>query len=214
MLVEEIMSREIATLAPDNSIREAMALMKERGIRHLPIVDGTRLAGIISERDIKAAAPSILQGDAAWEEAEWLQSPVRRIMRENPVIVHPLDSVADAAHLMYQHKIGCLPVVSRDKLVGIVTETDILRCLVELMGVHKPGSLFEVIVPDRPGTLARVASIIKDHGVNITSVLTTQAREPNKKVLVFRVELKDPRPILEDIRAAGYTCRRAGFREE
>ncbi len=207
MLVEEIMSREPVTIGPGQTVRTAMALAKAKRIRHIPVTEGPRLVGLISDRDLRDAKPSILGS----ESDEFLDSTlVRDIMHTSVITVHPLDTIGEAARLLCEHRIGCLPVVKGGELAGIVTETDILRSLVSLTGVDRPGSQIEIEVDDRPGLLAEAAGIIKYHHINVISVLTTPARVPDRRVLVFRVGTIDPRQIISDFEAHGYQVRWAG----
>lgn len=202
MLVEELMTREVICLGPGDRVIDALRIAREKRIRHLPVTEGRRLVGIISDRDLRDVAPSTLVPGAPMDILE--NTLVGQIMHREVITAHPLDPVGEAARLLYEHRIGCLPVVKGEELVGIVTETDILRCLVELMGVVRPGSHLEVEVPDRPGGLATVASIIKEHGVNVISVLTVPAGRPGHRVLVFRLETIDLRNIAREVAAAGY----------
>ncbi|MCL5677573.1 MAG: CBS and ACT domain-containing protein [Firmicutes bacterium] len=204
MLVEEIMSREPVTVLTTATIREALQRTREKRIRHLPVAEGRRLVGLVTDRDLRDVCPSVLKP----EDDELLdRTRVGDFMRTRVITVHPLDHVGEAARLLYLHKIGCLPVVSGGKLVGIVTETDILRSLVQLLGVLKPGSHVEVEVPDRPGMLAEVAEIVRRHRTNITSMLTFPSPREGNTVLVFHLETIDPRRIIGEIEQAGYQIR-------
>jgi acetoin utilization protein AcuB len=104
---------------------------------------------------------------------------------------------------MYEKRIGCLPILDGDDLVGIVTSSDVMEALVRLVSAHEPGSRIEVALPDRPGELAAVAGIIRDESVNIVSVLSSE-REDGKRVTVFRLDTIDPRGITESLEEAGY----------
>ncbi|MDA8234715.1 MAG: CBS and ACT domain-containing protein [Clostridia bacterium] len=188
MLVETIMTAPVTTISPDDTILATIDLVREKRIRHLPVIDGGKLSGIVTDRDLRPNDGTTVK--------EVMTAPVH--------FVHPLDSVAEVARLMYEYKIGCLPVVRGAEVIGIVTETDILRSFVELLGFNKPGSHLEVEMPDRPGMLAVIADIIKEHGVNITSVYTSQAENQGRKVLVFRIQTIDLRAIVADIIKAGY----------
>lgn len=204
MLVEEIMSRELVSIGTEDTLARAWELIRQRRIRHLPVVEGTALVGILSDRDLRDASPSVLE----LRSRDFLEgTPVRTIMRSEVITLHPLETIEEAARLLYEHRIGCLPVVSRGELVGIVTETDILRSLVRMLGADRPGSHLEVAVPDRPGMLAEIAGIIKNHQVNISSVLTTPGQQEREKLLVFRLEIMDLRKIIKDIESAGYQVR-------
>lgn len=124
----------------------------------------------------------------------------------SPVItIHPMDFVEEIAYIFYDKEIACLPVVSRNKLVGVVTEKDMLYKLIQLTGTHEQSSLIEVKVPDRPGELPRVAAVFGNHNVNIVSVLLYPYKDPDYKILVFRVKTLNPMPIINDLREAGYT---------
>ncbi|SIT85364.1 acetoin utilization AcuB family protein [Edaphobacillus lindanitolerans] len=203
MILEEIMSAEVYTLAPEDSIRDALRLMEEKKIRHLPVLSGDgSLAGVVTDRDIKEAVPSTLIGK---QESDLYETPLSDIMTRNPMVGHPLDFVEDAAVLFYETQIGCLPVVSSGKLVGIVTETDLLYTYIELTGASQPGSQMEVRVPDEPGVLFGVTKVFLGHNANVLSVLVyPDKNSSDHKVLVIRVKTMNPLPIIEDLRKEGY----------
>ncbi|MCF6094908.1 acetoin utilization AcuB family protein [Microaerobacter geothermalis] len=203
MLVEEIMKRNVITVEPTDSIRTAYSKVQQHRIRHIPVVKGDQLLGIISDRDLRDAFPSTLCG--AKDDVDVLDRPVSEIMHRDVITAHPLDFVEEAALTLYDNHIGCLPVVNQNQLVGILTETDILHTLVELMGVHHPSSHIEVEVEDRAGMLADVASVFKECKANVTSVLVFPGRRSGKKNLVFRVQTMDPRRIIKSLKEKGYT---------
>jgi len=201
MLVADIMSTRVVTVNVSDSLCHALTTLQKERIRHLPVLDGDRLAGILTDRDLRDMSPAVLRE----ENIERLSKlRVGEVMKSPPITAHPLDPVEDAARLMYVHRIGCLPVVKEGALVGILTETDILRCLVELMGVSRPSSRLEVVVPDTPGHLASVASVIRDFGVNIISVITPASKKEGFRSLVFRIATIDPRQIKQAVTALGY----------
>src|SRR5690606_18808109 len=109
MRLEEIMQQTVITVSPESTIAEALQLLREHRIRHLPVVEGERLLGIISDRDVGQALPSNLLPSS--EESMLLQTPVRKIMNEPVIVAHPLDFIDDAASLIYEHKISALPLV-------------------------------------------------------------------------------------------------------
>ncbi|MBN6188228.1 CBS domain-containing protein [Aneurinibacillus sp. BA2021] len=203
MLVEDIMKRDVVTVEPADSIRLALLKVHQYRIRHLPVVSCGKLVGIISDRDVRDACPSIIS-ESCQEDDKILNTPVSSIMRKDVITIHPLDFVEEAALALADHHIGCLPVVVDDELKGIITETDILQTLVELMGVQYPSSHIEVEVDDRTGLLADVAAIFKEANCNVTSVLVLPGKHPGKKNLVFRVQSIDPRHVIAKIEEAGY----------
>jgi acetoin utilization protein AcuB len=202
MLVEDIMNRNVITVKPSDTIRLAMLLAAQHRIRHLPVVDQSQqIVGIISDRDLRDACPSKLEHE---QQAKTFDRQIAEIMNTDVITAHPLDFVEEAAHVLYENKIGCLPVIDQNELKGIITETDILHTLVELMGVNYPSSHIEVEVEDQAGVLADVAAILKSFKLNISSVLVYPGRRQGKKNLVFRVQTIDPRKITSALQKEGF----------
>jgi acetoin utilization protein AcuB len=134
MRVADIMHSNPVTVTPRNAIRTAINLMREGGFRRLPVVDRGRLVGIITDRDLRRAANSPYVVREKWYDNFVLDHiEVGTCMTADPVTVTPETSVADAARLMRNHKIGGLPVVADGQLLGIVTETDLLDCLIAML---------------------------------------------------------------------------------
>lgn len=201
LLVRDSMTREVVTVGPETTAAEALALCRENGIRHLPVLEGGRLVGVISDRDLRSATPAL--GDPS--RAEALQKiQVGDEMIRDVETARPEDPIEDAASEMYEKRIGCLPVVDGEELVGIITTSDVMRALAWLVGVHEPGSRLEVALPDRPGELAKVAGIIRDENVNIVSVLAPSEREGERRVAVFRLDTINPRRVVASLKEAGY----------
>ena len=202
MIVEEIMSKNVLTLTPEATIQDAMQALNKNRIRHIPIVDNNHeLIGIVTDRDIRDASPSIFHSD---EHLEDFLKPVTAIMKRDVITAHPLDFVEEISSLFYEHNIGCLPICEEDKVVGMVTETDMLHTLVQLMGAHQPSSQIEIRVENIAGKLADIANIFKNRKVSITSVLVYPCKDLNYKILVFRVQTMDPRSLIADIEKEGY----------
>jgi acetoin utilization protein AcuB len=203
MIVEQMMNTNVLTLQPSHSIKDAIDLLRENKIRHLPITNEEGVVvGVLSDRDIKDATPSNLREN---QQNDIYATPIEDIMTKNPLIGHPLDFVEEVATIFYDQKIGCLPIVSSGKLVGIVTETDLLYKYIELTGAHQPGSQIEVRVPNRPGILFEVSKVFHDHHSNVLSVLVYPDLQNNEnKILVFRVKTMNPLGIIEDIRKEGF----------
>ena len=136
-LVADIMTRNPATVTPRNAIRTAINLMREGGYRRLPVVDRGRLVGIITDRDLRRAANSPFVVREQWYDNFILDHiEVGSCMTPNPLTIEPNASIADAARLMRNHKIGGLPVVAEGQLVGIVTETDLLDFLIGILATE------------------------------------------------------------------------------
>jgi acetoin utilization protein AcuB len=206
LLVKDSMTREVVTLAPRTTAGKALALCRERRIRHLPVVEDGALVGIVSDRDLRSATPAL--GDPARAEALG-KIQVHEVMARDVTTVLPDDPVEEAANAMRERKIGCLPVVEDGALVGIISSSDVMEALVYLMGAHEPGNRLEVVMPDRPGTLAGVAGIFGELGINIVSVVAgprqplPDGAEPGR-VAVFRVDTMDLREAVDILDRAGY----------
>lgn len=201
VIVESIMNKQVITVTPETTLAKAHNLVRENRIRHLPVVDGESLVGVLSDRDLRSACPSVL----CKEDPGFMENiQIGQIMNTNVITVHPLDFIEEAARIVYEQKIGCLPVVSKNKLLGIVTATDILNRLIENLGLTKPGAHLEVEVPNRPGMLSTVSGIIGSHGVNIISALVLPEKTGKSFTLVFRLQAFSIRKIIEEIEAAGY----------
>ncbi|OPX03627.1 acetoin utilization AcuB family protein [Geobacillus proteiniphilus] len=202
MLVEQVMKAPVVTVRAANTIAEALQLLHHHRIRHLPVVDEEgRLVGLVTSQDLREASPSIFRLSEQWED---LEKPVGDVMKTDVIVGHPLDFVEEVAALFYEHRIGCLPIVNHGKLVGIITQTDLLRTFIELTGVHQPGSQIEIKVPNEAGMLGKTAAIISERHVNIASVLLYPDPDPNYKILVFRVQTMNPIPLIRDLQNAGY----------
>jgi len=203
MIVEEIMNDKPYTLAPTNTVQEALKLMREKKVRHLPVVDEERhVLGVITERDIKEVLPSSLQDEP---NSPIFNAKVEDIMVKDPLIGHPLDFVEEVALTFYESKIGCLPIVSGGKLVGIVTTTDLLYTYIELTGATEPGSKIEIRVSDTPGVLFEITKIFHQHHANVQSVLVyPDSENTQNKILSVRVKTLNPLAMIEDLRKEGF----------
>lgn len=203
MLVEEIMKTEVVTLPPTAKIAEALELLEEHRIRHIPIVnEANEVIGIVSDRDLKEASPSIFNNRADKPE---LENELQSIMSYPVETVHPMDFAEETAKIFYDKEFACVPVVSNNKLVGIVTEKDMLYTLIQLTGTHVQSSRIAVKVPHRPGILPEVTQVLGKRKVNIVSVLIyPYEADPAYKILVFRLQTMNPLPNIQDLRKAGY----------
>ncbi|MCL1695289.1 MULTISPECIES: acetoin utilization AcuB family protein [unclassified Lysinibacillus] len=203
MIVEEIMNDEPYTLAPTNTVVEALKLMREKKVRHLPVIDEEHhVLGVITERDIKEALPSSLRDEP---NSPVFNAKVEEIMVKNPLVGHPLDFVEEVALTFYESKVGCLPIVSGGKLVGIVTTTDLLYTYIELTGATEPGSKIEIRVSDTPGILFEITKIFREHHANVQSVLVyPDSENTQNKILSIRVKTLNPLAMIEELRKEGF----------
>lgn len=206
MFVGKRMTRNLITVDKDASMIEAIDMLKKHKIRRMPVMKGSKLVGIISDRDLRSAMASPATSLNLWEVHYLLDRiKVKELMTKDVITISPQATIEEAAQIMRDKKIGGLPVLENDKLVGIITETDIFGIFLEVMGMGQESSRIEIELEDRPGQLAEVTKIIKKHKVNIISVVTTSHDEKNKRINVFRLGTLDPEPIKKDLEKAGYT---------
>ena len=203
MLVEKIMKKNVITLSSTATVLEALQLLQEHRIRHIPIIDKEKhVIGIVSDRDVRVASPSILDKQA---NQQVLKKEIREIMTTPVVTIHPLDFVEDIAKIFYEETFACLPVVREGKLVGIVTEKDMLYTLIQLTGTHMPSSHIELKVPHEPGNLASILAVFGKRKLNITSLLIYPDHEDsNYKIVVIRVQTIHPLPVVKDLQTNGF----------
>ena len=179
MFVADWMTREVVTVGPDDSISHAMHLMRGKGIKHLPVLKAGRLIGVISDRDIKAFTPSKGTSLDIYEINYLLaQATVKEAMGRQLTTTAPDAPVEGAALVMLEGNIGCLPVVDGDELVGIISDRDIFRALVDITGVRHPGHRVCLTVPDRPGSIREVADRIRSHGFSLHGILSSYEKVP------------------------------------
>ncbi len=197
MLVRDIMRRPAIAVAGDTTLRDADRTMREHGIRHLPVRDGEALVGVVTDRDLRLATSTLSASPLSADRR------VDEVMSRHPETADPEDPVEDAARIMRQKKIGCLPVLDGDRLVGIITGLDLLDALLRMTGVDKPSGRLEVRLPDRPGELARLTGFFGDRGLNVHSVLTHPEGAANVRV-VLRVGSIETRLLAEELRRAGF----------
>jgi acetoin utilization protein AcuB len=197
MLVRDIMRSPAVSISGDTTLQDAYAAMRQKGIRHLPVLEEDRLVGVITDRDLRLAtsalAPSPFPPD----------SRVSKVMTRTPLTADQMDPVEDAARTMRERKIGCLPVLEDGRLIGILTGLDLLDALIRMTGVDKPSGRLEVRLPDHPGELARLTAVLSERNLNVHSVLTyPEGRDAVRTV--FRVGTIETRLLAQDLRRAGF----------
>lgn len=194
MKINSLMIPNPITITENSSISEAIELMKVNSIRHLPVVSrGKKLKGFITLADLKQGLIPSMLGDVSLAD----------LIVRNPIKVDPDDDIEIAAQLIYKHKIGGMPVVKNDKLVGIITETDILRAFIDMMGLLTASSRIDLVVGDEPGSFRNVSQIINDNGGDIINVGMT-AQEPSKRVYYFRLSACNTDVIKKALEKEGF----------
>ena len=174
MFVSGWMTKKVVTISPDDSVTDVIKLMKVRGIKHIPVLKNGKLNGIISERDIKEFSPSKATTLDVYELHYLLaRTEVKEIMKKKVVTTAPDTPVEEAAMIMHDRNIGCLPVMENGKLVGIISDKDIFEVLVDITGVRHGGHRTYLTIEDRPGSIKEVADIIRKYNFQLQSILTS-----------------------------------------
>ncbi len=207
MLVGERMTRNPVTITEDTSIDDALHLMRERKVRRLPVLDpaGTMI-GIVSDRDLLHAAPSPVTSLSVYELHYLLSKlTVKRVMSSPVITVTPSTPLEEAARIMADNKIGGLPVTEDGKLVGIITETDIFKVLLELLGARVAGVRVTVAVQEGKGVLAQISRALSDLGANIISVATYAGPATGEPRLVFKLAEVSPQAVRQTLEQLGLT---------
>ena len=194
MKIKSLMIANPITITLESTIREAIELMKANGIRHLPVVsERNTLEGFVTLSDLKQGLIPSMVADVNLSD----------LMIKDPITVNPDDHIEVAAKLIYEHKIGGMPVVSGAKVVGIITESDILRAFVDMMGILTSSSRVDVVIRDEPGAFKKALHIIHDHGGDIINVgITTQHTQ--NRTYYFRLSPCNTGVIKEALESEGF----------
>jgi acetoin utilization protein AcuB len=198
MLVRDRMTTMVLTLEPKTTIFDALAFMKEKRIRRLPVLRGRRLVGLVTWTDLMRATPSPATSLSAWEIPYLLmKAPVSEVMARELITVAPGATVEEAAVLLRTHKIGGLPVMENGQLVGIITESDLFDAFIDLMGLRRGGARLTIEVEDRIGALDEVIHTIRECDVNVRSLAAYPVN--GKGQVVVRVDTPYPLHVVQTL---------------
>ncbi len=176
MLVRERMTTTPVTISPETSVSDALRLMRERKVRRLPVLDARgQLVGIVSDKDLLYASPSPATSLSIWEIHELLYKlTVDKVMTRKVITVTEDTPLEEAARIMADSKIGGLPVMRDKTLAGIITETDLFKAFLALLGGRRSGVRVTVSIPDIKGTVAKIAGAIFGVGGNIVGLALSE----------------------------------------
>jgi acetoin utilization protein AcuB len=160
MSVERYMSKRLITISENSSIQTAISVMKEHSIRHLLVLKNNAFVGLVTQSDLRGVIIPSLYGEIS----------VKDVMITNPVIVDPRESIENAALLIFRNRIGALPVVAQENVVGIITISDILAAFIEMMGVLEQSTRLDLMLKDTQESFVEVSRIIKENGGQVMSV--------------------------------------------
>lgn len=205
MFVAQRMSANPITITSNTALTDAMQIMREHKFRRMPVVDNGKLVGIITDRDLREASPSTATSLSIFELNYLLaKMQVKEIMQRKVITINAYAVIEEAALLMYNYKIGGLVVVDNDgKVIGMITETDIFKCFVDVMGLSEGKTRLTIAVEDRIGVLHEITGIFTAAGINIDSLVFYNS--PDQKCnLVIRAAVKDVSELKAQLAAKGY----------
>jgi acetoin utilization protein AcuB len=195
MKIKALMIPDPISITEKTSIKEAIEVMKVNSIRHLPVTGaGNVLAGFVTLADLRMGLiPSMVAG-----------LTLSDLMIKDPIIVDPDSDIEIAAQLIYKHKISGIPVVKKGKLVGIITESDMLRAFIDMMGILNASSRIDVSIGSEPGMLRKAVQLIEENGGEIVNVGMTPYQKTRKKVYFFRLNPCDTGLIKDALEEEGF----------
>jgi acetoin utilization protein AcuB len=195
MKVKALMISDPITISSDASIEAAIQLMKANHIRHLPVtLDNGWLKGFVTLADLKEGLlPSMVT-----------EISLKDLIIQNPITVGPEDDIETAAQRIYRHKISGMPVVDEGRVVGIITETDVLRMFIDMMGILTEGSRIEVEIENPARDFKRVVHIIQDTGGDVINVSNMLLKGQNR-IYYFRLSRCQTGPITSALASEGFT---------
>lgn len=190
MFVADWMTKKVHTVSPDDTVSAAALLMKEKGIKHVPVIKREKIRGILSDLDIKEYLPARTKSlDLHDMHFSLSHTKVKEVMKTEVIVTGPDTPIEEAAMIMYDRNIGCLPVVEKGGLTGIISDRDIFRVLVDISGVRHQGHRIYLSVEDRAGSVNDVLVLTRKHGFSVQSILTSyKGVKKGYKDLVVRLK--------------------------
>jgi acetoin utilization protein AcuB len=193
MLVSQIMTKKIVAISPDRRVGQALKLMQQHQIRHLPVMEKNRMVGWITSRDLREVLlASMLE-----------EIKVGDVMVQAPLSVSPDTEVEEAARLIYEHKIGGMPVMAGEELKGVITMLDLISAFITMLGLLKSSSRLDLLLENRPEALDAAGRLIKESGGKIINVALGPAKE-SRRPFYFRLEKVNLDPIIAALKQQGY----------
>lgn len=198
MLVGERMSHPVINVRPDMPIVDALNMMKRESIRRTPVVKDGKLIGIVSDKDLMNASPSPATSLSVWEINYLLTKvTVKDVMTKDVLTVKEDTPIEIAARIMADNKIGGLPVMREGTVVGIITETDLFKIFLELMGAREIGVRVTALIHEEKGQLARITQAIAEQDGNFIAFGQFSGEDPTNRLVTFKVDGVDEAKVKE-----------------
>jgi acetoin utilization protein AcuB len=192
MLVRMRMTKNPIFVSPNTSILEAWKLMQRFQVRRLLVMEKDKLIGIVTERDLRSVSPSQATSLSIFELNYLLEKlKVKDAMTPNPITIDADAPIEEAALVMRENKISSLPVLERGEVIGIITETDIFKAFIDMLGVGEKGLRYTIRIKNIPGEIAKIVNLLSERGINILSLVTFPCNEGDYGYLVIRLQTED-----------------------
>ncbi len=204
MFVKDRMTVNPVTIKDSAPVIEAGEIFRKNNFARLPVMHDEKLVGIITQDDLLKVSPSQATTLSVWELNYVLSKLlVKDAMTKNPITINPNVTLEEAALLMREKEVGALPVIEQDKLVGIITESDIFDAFIDLMGLKRIGTRISIDLEDRVGAIAQITDLLRAESINIVS-LALFHRDRSSGELVLRLDSPQSQAIVERLKEKGY----------
>lgn len=207
MKVRERMSRDPVVATPETSVVDAFQLMQDHKVRRLPVMVKDKLVGIVTAKDLNKVSPSPATSLSIFEINYLLnKTKIKDVLPRNiNVITIQADAnVERAAALMREHEIGGIPVLEGDKLVGIITETNIFDAFIDILGVNRVGTRIDLEVDEKVGAVAEVAGIIAEYGVSIENIVMVEKERTATYEFILRIDTTEADDVVKTLKERGF----------
>ncbi len=205
MRIRDIMTENPITVDAETPVIDAQRIMKEKNIRRLCVTKNEKLIGIVTNHDLLKASPSPATSLSIWEiNYLWGKMKVSDVMNKNPITLSPETTFEEALLIGQQRKIGSFPVVDNGKLIGITTESDLVRLVTRVLGLGEEGSRITIQGLElKLGSLSKIISVVDQHKVVILSMMSLPRPEKGDLLMALRLKTKNPTGIVEDLKKMG-----------
>ena len=208
MFIDKSMTRKVITIRRDDGLDEARKKMEDNNIRHLPVVEeDNTLIGIITDRDIRSALPSVFSTclDDPKEMQRISGLKVGDVMTKDPITISPMNTLEDALMMMHKMKKGAFPVVNQQgKLTGIISTRDLIRAFINVLGMEIPGTLLCIEVEDKVGQMKRIVDAITEEKISFGSILVARRWEEGKRAVFPYLLTNNVARVKKKLEGMGY----------
>lgn len=202
----DYMTKAVVTAAPGDLVVDVQKTMRQQGIRHIPVIDDEKLVGIVSLNSLRDATPSKAT-DLSMHEIHYLLSKmkIRDVMKTEVVTCGPHDHVEDIARIMQTKRIGAVPVVDKDRLLGILTNDDMFRVLMKILGMDSPGWRITIQMDRGRGELlVDIVKAVKDRGKFIKSFLSIESPQPGRQTVILHLDKSEMDEVVSALKELGF----------